>query len=275
MLKGRSKQRFKALAEREQQLEAQPLVGEASREASLALKAYTDAARWFESSVAKQERSKARTWRAIAIVFGLLAFMAVGAVLGLTPLKTVEAFLVRVDNNTGFTDVVPVMKDRTGGGDEQDTQDEFWLATYVRFRESYSFAGSDVNYGMVRLLSYSGAFAEYRNFQLSSKGYTQVLGDNRQLRVEINNIVFLDADGSLPGSTKSSTKKFRTAQVRFTKTVLDRNGVPVLGMAPVTWLGTISFDYGNAPKTRKQRWLNPLGFGVAAYSVAQEVGGSQ
>lgn len=27
MLKGRSKQRFKALAEREQQLEAQPLVG--------------------------------------------------------------------------------------------------------------------------------------------------------------------------------------------------------------------------------------------------------
>lgn len=242
MLKGRSKQRFKALAEREQQLEAQPLVGEASREASLALKAYTDAARWFESSVAKQERSKARTWRAIAIVFGLLAFMAVGAVLGLTPLKTVEAFLVRVDNNTGFTDVVPVMKDRTGGGDEQDTQDEFWLATYVRFRESYSFAGADVNYGMVR-----------------------------QLRVDINNIVFLDADGSLPGSTK----KFRTAQVRFTKTVLDRNGVPVLGMAPVTWLGTISFDYGNAPKTRKQRWLNPLGFGVAAYSVAQEVGGSQ
>ncbi|MEB5115606.1 type IV secretion system protein [Pseudomonas aeruginosa] len=271
MLKGRSKQRFKALAEREQQLEAQPLVGEASREASLALKAYTDAARWFESSVAKQERSKARTWRAIAIVFGLLAFMAVGAVLGLTPLKTVEAFLVRVDNNTGFTDVVPVMKDRTGGGDEQDTQDEFWLATYVRFRESYSFAGADVNYGMVRLLSYSGAFAEYRNFQLSSKGYTQVLGDNRQLRVDINNIVFLDADGSLPGSTT----KYRTAQVRFTKTVLDRNGVPVLGMAPVTWLGTISFDYGNAPKTRKQRWLNPLGFGVAAYSVAQEVGGSQ
>lgn len=126
--------------------------------------------------MAKQERSKARTWRAIAIVFGLLAFMAVGAVLGLTPLKTVEAFLVRVDNNTGFTDVVPVMKDRTGGGDEQDTQDEFWLATYVRFRESYSFAGADVNYGMVRLLSYSGAFAEYRNFQLSSKGYTQVLG---------------------------------------------------------------------------------------------------
>lgn len=106
MLKGRSKQRFKALAEREQQLEAQPLVGEASREASLALKAYTDAARWFESSVAKQERSKARTWRAIAIVFGLLAFMAVGAVLGLTPLKTVEAFLVRVDNNTGFTGTV-------------------------------------------------------------------------------------------------------------------------------------------------------------------------
>ncbi|HDQ4465211.1 TPA: type IV secretion system protein [Pseudomonas aeruginosa] len=274
MFKGRDKRGFEAVAERELQLEVQPVTGEASREASLAVKAYTEAARWFESSVAEQARRKARTWRALAIVFAVLAFMAVGAVLGLTPLKTVEAFLVRVDNNTGFTDVVPVVKGRMGSADEQDVQDEFWLATYVRFRESYTFAGSDVNYSMVRLLSYSGTFGEYRNFQLSSKGYTQVLGDLRQLRVDINNIVFLDGEGDAPGAVVPRGAKYRTAQVRFTKTVLDRNGMPVLGMAPVTWLGTISFDYANSPKNRKQRWLNPLGFGVAAYSVAQEIGGA-
>ncbi|WP_079386939.1 virB8 family protein [Pseudomonas aeruginosa] len=273
MIKASAKQRFEALAERERQLEVQPVTGEASREASLAVKAYTEAARWFESSVAEQEKRKARTWRWLAIVFGVLAFMAVGAVIGLTPLKTVEAFLVRVDNNTGFTDVVPVVKGQMGSGDVQEAQDEFWLSTYVRFRESYSFAGSDVNYAMVRLLSYGGTFTEYRNFQLSSKGYTQVLGDNRQLRVEINNIVFLDADAGVQVGVGKT--KYRTAQVRFTKTVLDRNGVPVLGMDPVTWLGTISFDYGNPAKTRRQRWQNPLGFGVAAYAVAQEIGGSR
>lgn len=271
MFKARDKQGFQKLVERERQLEVQPVTGEASREASLVVKAYTDAARWFESSVAEEEKRKTRTWRILAITFALLAFMAVGAVLGLTPLKSVEAFLVRVDNNSGFTDVVPAAKGQANSADAQDTQDEFWLATYVRFRESYSFASSDVNYNMVRLLSYSGTFTEYRNFQLSSKGYTQVLADNRQLRVEINNIVFLDIGSAVAGSSK----KYRTAQVRFTKTVLDRNGVPVPGMAPVTWLGTISFDYGNPPKNRKQRWLNPLGFSVVAYSVDQEMGGSR
>ncbi|WP_253942782.1 hypothetical protein [Pseudomonas aeruginosa] len=68
------------------------------------------------------------------------------------------------------------MKDRTGGGDEQATQDEFWLATYVRFRESYNFAGADVNYGMVRLLSYSEHSPSTGNFQLSSKGTPRCWG---------------------------------------------------------------------------------------------------
>ncbi|EGH18946.1 VirB8, partial [Pseudomonas savastanoi pv. glycinea str. race 4] len=31
----------------------------------------------------------------------------------------------------------------------------------------------------------------YRNFQLSSKGYLEVLGTNRQIRTDINNINFL------------------------------------------------------------------------------------
>ncbi|PUA41501.1 conjugal transfer protein [Pseudomonas protegens] len=270
MFKRNSKQRIEQLVERERQLEVQPLNADTSREASLAVQAYTQAARWFESSVAKDEKRKTRTWRGLALFFGVLAFMAIGAVLGLTPLKTVEAFLIRVENNSGFTDVVPVQKGQVGSGSEQDIQDEYWLAAYVRFRESYSFASSDANYAMVQLWSYPEVFAEYRNFQLSSKGYTEVLGNNRQLRVEINNVVFLDVDAGAAGKTK-----YRTAQVRFTKTVLDRNGLPDPLVSPVTWLGTVSFDYGNAPKNRKQRWLNPLGFGVAGYSVAQEIGGSQ
>ncbi|WP_230479013.1 VirB8/TrbF family protein, partial [Kingella kingae] len=36
--------------------------------------------------------------------------MAVGAVLGLTPLKTVQPIVIPVDNNTGATDIVTTMK---------------------------------------------------------------------------------------------------------------------------------------------------------------------
>ncbi|POP70617.1 conjugal transfer protein, partial [Pseudomonas amygdali pv. morsprunorum] len=88
-----------------------------------------------------------------------------------------------------------------------------------------------------------------------------VLGTNRQIRTDINNINFLerkDREG--------------TAQVRITKTVLDRNGTPDPQLAPVTWVATVTYDYNNPAKKAGDQWLNPRGFGVMAYTMTQEVG---
>ncbi|WP_017684941.1 type IV secretion system protein, partial [Pseudomonas syringae] len=109
--------------------------------------------------------------------------------------------------------------------------------------------------------AYDETFTEYRNFQLSSKGYLEVLGTNRQIRTDINNINFLerkDREG--------------TAQVRITKTVLDRNGVPDPQLHPVTWVATVTYDYKNPAKKAGDQWLNSRGFGVKAYTMTQEVG---
>ncbi|MEA7931665.1 VirB8/TrbF family protein, partial [Salmonella enterica subsp. enterica serovar Montevideo] len=38
--------------------------------------------------------------------FGILAFASVIAVMGLTPLKTVETTIIRVDRNSGYMDVI-------------------------------------------------------------------------------------------------------------------------------------------------------------------------
>ncbi|KPW69337.1 type IV secretion system protein, partial [Pseudomonas amygdali] len=91
----------------------------------------------------------------------------------------------------------------------EQIDDEFWLSAYVRFRESYNFSSHDAEFGMVELMSYGETFTEYRNFQLSSKGYLEVLGTNRQIRTDINNINFLERKD-----------RAGTAQVRITKTVL-------------------------------------------------------
>ena len=230
-------------------------------ETSLNVQAYIQAARYFEQSVAAGEKRKATVWRRIALFCMVVTFMAVAAVLGLTPLKKVEPYLVRVDNNTGYTDLVPPLQDAPN---PQRIEDEMWIANYVKFRESYNFADQKQRYDVVRLLSYDDTFGEYRNFQLSSKGYAQVLGDAQQLRVTINNIVFLPN----PPGTKP---KFRTAQVRYTKSPLDRQGEPLKSIEPTTWLASLSFDYQHPPKNREQRWINPRGFGVVAYSQAQEV----
>jgi type IV secretion system protein VirB8 len=229
-----------------------------AQEISQAQAAYINAARWFETHVAEGHMKTAKFFKRLSAFFGLLAFMSIGAVLGLTPLKTVVPYLVRVDNNTGASDVVrPVSEVK----DQSQRDDEFWLSTYVRFRESYNFADSDGNFAAVEVMSYTDTFAEYKNFQLSKKGYTETLGNNRQLRVEINNVVFLKRE-----------EGFGTAQVRLTKTVVDRNGVPDPAMRPATWLTTISYDYKNPPKKREQEWINPRGFGGKTYSSVQEVG---
>lgn len=245
--------------EQEQSLAARVSIDAATaRDISLAEQAFIHAARWFESNVAADYQRSARTWKRLAGFFGALAFMSVAAVLGLTPLKSVETYLVRVDNSSGFTDVVkPVSHVKSS----EQIDDEYWLANYVRFRESYNFSNQDAQFAMVELMSYDSTFAEYRNFQLSSKGYLAVLGSNRQIHTEINNITFLDRENAKG-----------TAQVRLTKTVLDRNGTPDPQMKPVVWLSTVSFDYKNPVKKRGDQWLNPRGFGVLSYSPTQEIG---
>ncbi|MBI6746872.1 type IV secretion system protein [Pseudomonas syringae] len=245
--------------EQERQLAARTSIDAATaQEISLVEQAWIHAARYFEKSIAADEKAKTKRATRLNYVFGTIAVMSVAAVMGLTPLKTVQLGLVRVDRNSGYSDVV--WADDKGKPQEQ-IDDEFWLSAYTRFRESYNFSSNDANYSMVKLMSYDETFTEYRNFQLSSKGYLEVLGTNRQIRTDINNINFLD-------------RKDRegTAQVRITKTVLDRNGVPDPQLHPVTWVATVTYDYKNPAKKAGDQWLNPRGFGIKAYTMTQEVG---
>lgn len=256
----KSKKSKEAVLEQERQLATRITIDAATaQEMSLVEQAYIHAARYFENNIAKDLKKKVRNanWR--SGFFGVLAFMSTAAVMGLTPLKTVENYIVRVDTNSGYTDVVrPASEIKS----TEQVDDEYWLATYVRFRESYNFSNNDAQFHMVELMSYEDTFAEYKNFQLSNQGYLAVLSNKRQIRTENNNINFLRRD-SASG----------TAQVRITKTVLDSNGVPDPMLKPTTWIVTISFDYKHPAKQAGDRWLNPRGFGVKSYVMTQEVGG--
>lgn len=248
------------IIDQERLLASSPLLDAATaRNIGLAQQAYLHAAKWFESNVAVEEQRKATRWRRIAAFNGVLAFMAIGAVLGLTPLKEFVPYVVRVDSTTGASDVLrPASEVKS----QAQIDDEFMLALYVRARESYDFADHAAQYKQVELMSHADTFTEYRNFQLSKKGYLEVLGNSRKIRTEINNIVFLTREEATG-----------TAQVRITKTVLDRNGVADPTTPPVTWLVLMSYDYQNSPKTRGDGWLNPRGFGALTYTRSEEVGG--
>lgn len=228
---------------------------------------YTRAALSFQSSEAAIIRKSARNARLLAGVFGGFAALALLSNMLLMPLKTVQPYLVRVDNNSGYTDVVAPLNATT---DSSKAEDEYWLATYVRSRESYNWYSAKSMYSLIALMSYPTVWKPYREFQLSDKGYTSVMAQSGQIQTQINGVVFLKTPDS---SGVHADNCCKTAQVRLTKTVLDRDGNPDPQHPPSVWLATVTFDYANPPPDRASQFLNPRGFGVRAYSLTQEVVG--
>ncbi len=99
------------------------------------LKDYFDKARRFDQDrMVSAERSKRLAWF-VAAVASVLACVSVTAVVALTPLKTVEPFVIRVDNSTGIVDVVSAMSLAAGSYDEEVTK--YFAARYAPARVTY------------------------------------------------------------------------------------------------------------------------------------------
>ena len=67
---------------------------------------FINASREFEKSrLGEVEKSRLLAWK---IAFGACAIALINgiAIVGLTPLKTVQPYVIRYDNNTGSTDIV-------------------------------------------------------------------------------------------------------------------------------------------------------------------------
>lgn len=253
-----------------------PLEGK-SNEVGLEVAAYARAARYFEKSIAADYRKKARSWRWVAIVSLAMAFMAILAVLNLTPLKTVEPYVLSVDRNNGS---VALLKPGTKSSDTPEViEDKGFIYTYVMARESYNWANQRASYAQVKLMSYEDVFNEYKNFQLSTKGYVTTLGQSQQIRVQIDSILPLTTSDEPKLEGKKGVK---TYQVRFSQTLLNADGKPVVSKTnldaagnpkpnTIYFVALISFDYDNPPVSEGEQWMNPKGFGVQAYSKTQEM----
>ena len=104
---------------------------------------YLEAARsWDLDRAQTARRSATRAWR-VAAVSVLLTVLALVAVAGLTPLKTVEPFLIRVDHSTGIVDVVPVLK---GRAEVPEAVTRYFITQYVQSRERYLGALAESDY---------------------------------------------------------------------------------------------------------------------------------
>lgn len=208
-----------------------------------------EAKTWETDAVLRSRRSERIAWR-VAIAGGALAIAGVGAVAGLAPFKEVEPFLVRVDKNTGFTDIITRVDEQSMTPDE--AIDKFFLSEYVNAREEYSDGIAYANYQKVGLMSSSDVGQKYyADFRPENpKSPLNTYGRNGKIEIQVNSISFVDTG---------------VASVRF-----DRQDNNKGQQTNSRWIATITYGYLDPPITEAERLINPLGFQVSDYRVDAE-----
>jgi type IV secretion system protein VirB8 len=213
---------------------------------------FAEARRWDEDRLAAALRSRRLAW-VVAGVAGGLAIAAVGAVALLAPLKTVEPFVVRVDRTSGAVDVMRGLSATEGPVRYEEAVSKYFLAQYVRSRESYLDPAAEDAFRLVALLS---APAEQRRWADVYRGSNpespqNLYGPDGEAIVAVRAISFIGDD---------------VANVRFRRTV--RGAQQTL---ETDWIATIAFTYTRAPMSETDRLRNPLGFQVISYRSDPEV----
>lgn len=218
---------------------------------------HDEAMDWEASKTLARERSERRAWT-VAIAAAVMTVLSWLAIVLMMPLKTTEAYVVRVDNATGVPDIVTAMEDKKVTGDE--VMDKYWLAQYVLARETYDWHTLQQDYDKVGLLSSPNVGKEYAELFEGKEALDKRYGEKIRATVKVISVVPSGAD---------------TGTVRFIKTTkrVDEEG---LG-ATTSWVATIAFEYRNPSIIKEsQRLVNPFGFQVLSYRVDPEmIGGKQ
>lgn len=214
------------------------------------LKDYFDKARRFDQDrMVSAERSRRLAWF-VAAIASVLACVSIAAVVALTPLKTVEPFVIRVDNSTGIVDVVSALGSAAGSYDEEVTK--YFAARYVRAREGYIWSEAEENFRTASLMSNA---AEQQRFASYYRGGNpespqNVYGRSSTAKITIKSISLINAN---------------VVSVRYIRTVTRGEDVRT-----THWVATITHAYTNAPTSSTDRLVNPLGFVVSEYRADPE-----
>lgn len=216
---------------------------------------FEQATDWETSRTQATEQSERRAWLVAAVAVGTAGF-ALAAICLMMPLKESVPYVIRVDNATGIPDIITTIKDKQVTGD--DVMDKYWLAQYVRARETYDWYTLQHDYTMVGLLSSANI----------GKGYAQLFEGHDALDKQYGKTVRATVDilSVVPNGKNVGT-------VRFTKTMkrVDQETAP----GSVTqWVATISYEYLNTAHIKESaRLINPFGFQVLSYRIDPEMVG--
>lgn len=216
--------------------------------------------REYEKSKEKWQKTVTKVACVISAISVLISLILAVAVALLTPLKTVEPYLLYVDRSSGHAEVrQPLSGSASSFGEATDM---YFIREYVTARESYDWNLAQRHYDTVKAFSdikdAPTTWNEYSKFMKSDKSPLQLLADNAKVDVKITS-TSLDLDTS-------------TATVRFSKTVIGKDGLPDSMIPKTFWIATLKYQYPETKLEAEERRLNPLGMKIPAYQTVQEQG---
>lgn len=222
---------------------------------------FIKASKEFECSrIQDIERSKKIAWY-VAITSCVLSICLTISITTMLPLKEVRPFLVRVDNNTGVTDIVTMLEN--GKSDYGEEVDRYFASLFVQKLESYDWYTIQSQFNQVMMFSNNDVKNNIKNIFNSPNAPHKLYQDKQRVDITINSISRLDK---------------HLLQVRFIKKISPMNGgtydpttdktnpEPILEKR----IATLAYEYQNVPTVDDIRRVNPLGFTVISYKVDQD-----
>jgi type IV secretion system protein VirB8 len=206
---------------------------------------FVDAKRWDQDRLDAARTSRNAAW-VLAGVASAAAIVSIASTAALAPLKTVEPFVVRVNETTGGVDVMTALK-----GPEPRSYNEavskYFLSAYVRAREGYLPGAAQANFRQVSILSTTDEQERWSVLYRGSnpKSPQVVFGQGAVVDVGVRAISFISP---------------KVASVRFHRTIRRDHEIQ-----ESDHIATIAFTYVRAPMLESDRLLNPLGFQVQSY----------
>ncbi|WP_317948957.1 type IV secretion system protein, partial [Campylobacter jejuni] len=188
------------------------------------------------------EKSNKRAWL-IAFISIFIAIISIIAVVLLTPLKTIEPYVIRVDNTTGMVDILTMLDEKEIKANE--ALDKYFISTYVKAREGYYYDLLNQDYLLTQLMSSEKVANEYRALYEGDNARDQILKNSNEVSVQILSIVLGESNG------------VKTATVRA---IITTKNLTSKGTTQATKVITLSYDYILAKASEENRFLNPLGF---------------
>jgi len=205
----------------------------------------------------------------VALVALFTAMLAVLTVLRLAPLKSVEPYLLQIDEKTGITQKVNPLSREDYLANE--AIDRYFTSAYIRVRESYNTSILLYNYNIVRLMSEPNVFREYRrNIDTSVDGsLAKKMGQFGRRDMKVRSIVYLTNPAERGKKKKADKDAVDTKIMQARITTID--SMPNQADVETQWVVTVTFTYATLKLNEAEQLLNPLGYQVTNYQIQREI----